>query len=220
MIYFGPARRARQYFLDMGYRPTAERQTTPDFLVSVTDPNGRKMADEKERTDNGIKGPIPRTPQEFEMHYRSSEIYQINKQDIEDYRANCTANQEIATEYRESARAEHSRHTLWKVGSPLCILGIAQLNFSCTSQSPYTISSLMQLRIVMMRRVQILKGNIAPQALTTLYVPSGVKDLPSVWSHTHLYLVMTVPSSWRPSSLGRHSSISRRRHRRTFLVEV
>jgi ATP-binding cassette subfamily G (WHITE) protein 2 (SNQ2) len=35
MAYFGPADRARQYFIDMGYEP-AYRQTTPDFLVAVS----------------------------------------------------------------------------------------------------------------------------------------------------------------------------------------
>ncbi|KAG6814964.1 hypothetical protein H0H93_011487, partial [Arthromyces matolae] len=38
MVYYGPADKARQYFIDMGYQP-ANRQTTPDFLVAVTDPN-------------------------------------------------------------------------------------------------------------------------------------------------------------------------------------
>lgn len=33
MAYFGPADRARQYFIDMGYEP-ANRQTTADFLVA------------------------------------------------------------------------------------------------------------------------------------------------------------------------------------------
>ena len=33
MAYFGSARKARQYFIDMGYQP-ANRQTTADFLVS------------------------------------------------------------------------------------------------------------------------------------------------------------------------------------------
>lgn len=33
MAYFGPANRARQYFVDMGYTP-AHRQTTADFLVA------------------------------------------------------------------------------------------------------------------------------------------------------------------------------------------
>jgi ATP-binding cassette subfamily G (WHITE) protein 2 (SNQ2) len=33
MVYFGPAKEARQYFMDMGYEPF-HRQTTSDFLVS------------------------------------------------------------------------------------------------------------------------------------------------------------------------------------------
>lgn len=33
MAYFGPADRARQYFMDLGYEP-ANRQTTADFLVA------------------------------------------------------------------------------------------------------------------------------------------------------------------------------------------
>lgn len=33
MAYFGPAKEARQYFIDMGYEPQ-DRQTTADFLVS------------------------------------------------------------------------------------------------------------------------------------------------------------------------------------------
>jgi ATP-binding cassette subfamily G (WHITE) protein 2 (SNQ2) len=33
MAYFGPAKDARQYFIDMGYEPQ-NRQTTPDFLVA------------------------------------------------------------------------------------------------------------------------------------------------------------------------------------------
>lgn len=33
MAYFGPANKARQYFIDMGYQP-ANRQTTADFLVA------------------------------------------------------------------------------------------------------------------------------------------------------------------------------------------
>ena len=35
IAYFGPADRARQYFIDAGFTP-APRQTTPDFLVSGT----------------------------------------------------------------------------------------------------------------------------------------------------------------------------------------
>ncbi len=37
MAYFGPANRARQYFIDMGFEP-ANRQTTADFLVAGMSP--------------------------------------------------------------------------------------------------------------------------------------------------------------------------------------
>lgn len=33
MVYFGPANKAREYFIEMGYEP-ANRQTTADFLVA------------------------------------------------------------------------------------------------------------------------------------------------------------------------------------------
>lgn len=33
MAYYGPANKARQYFIDLGYEP-ANRQTTADFLVA------------------------------------------------------------------------------------------------------------------------------------------------------------------------------------------
>jgi len=62
MAYYGPASLAREYFIDMGYQP-ANRQTTPDFLVAVTDPNAR-MARE------GYENRVPRTPDEFVEHYR------------------------------------------------------------------------------------------------------------------------------------------------------
>jgi ATP-binding cassette subfamily G (WHITE) protein 2 (SNQ2) len=35
MAYFGPAKAARQYFIDMGYEPH-NRQTTADFLLAGT----------------------------------------------------------------------------------------------------------------------------------------------------------------------------------------
>ena len=40
MVYYGPTSLVRRYFVKLGYRP-ATRQTTPDFLVAVTDPNAR-----------------------------------------------------------------------------------------------------------------------------------------------------------------------------------
>lgn len=113
MVYFGPVDLARQYFIDMGYVPAA-RQTTPDFLVSVTNPIGRTMAakENDEIRDPERRGkPIPQTALEFEEYYQNSEIKKINQADIASYKADFVGKQDLASAYKASAKAEHSRHT-------------------------------------------------------------------------------------------------------------
>jgi ATP-binding cassette subfamily G (WHITE) protein 2 (SNQ2) len=41
MVFFGPAKVARQYFIDLGFRDLP-RQTTADYLTGCTDPNERR----------------------------------------------------------------------------------------------------------------------------------------------------------------------------------
>ncbi|KAF8624325.1 hypothetical protein AX17_007154 [Amanita inopinata Kibby_2008] len=141
MIYFGPANKARQYFIDMGYMP-ANRQTTADFLVAVTDPLGR-IPDKD--YDASVRGPLPQTAAEFEAYYRHSDTGKWNHDDLGAYKRDFVYHRERAEYYKESVVAEHARH--------------ARL------ASPYTISIPMQVRIVMLRRVQILKGSWVAQAL-------------------------------------------------------
>ncbi|KAF9555496.1 pleiotropic drug resistance ABC transporter [Agrocybe pediades] len=148
MVYFGPASMARQYFIDMGYVP-ANRQTTPDFLVSVTDPLGRTMVDKEhdERDEDKRNKPIPQTAAEFEEYYRQSEIMKLNREDIDSYKEENVNKHEMVRDYKFSAKQDHARHTRRK--------------------SPYMISIFMQVRIVMLRRMQIMKGNFTSQALST-----------------------------------------------------
>jgi ATP-binding cassette, subfamily G (WHITE), member 2, SNQ2 len=141
MVYFGPADRARQYFLDMGYAPH-NRQTTADFLVSVTDPHGREV-----RSDVHA-GSIPRTAAEMADAFARSELGQLNEKDVEAYRHEFTGKPERTAAYETSVQAERAKRTRRK--------------------SPYTISLFMQARALMMRRLQILKGSIAEQATMTL----------------------------------------------------
>jgi ATP-binding cassette subfamily G (WHITE) protein 2 (SNQ2) len=116
MVYFGPADRARQYFIDMGYVP-ANRQTTPDFLVSVTDPNGRTAADEPQGASGSNSRPIPRNALEFEAYYRDSEIRKINLEDIQSYKSEFVDKENLVQSYKESARQEKARHTRIKASS-------------------------------------------------------------------------------------------------------
>ncbi|KAJ3748437.1 pleiotropic drug resistance ABC transporter [Lentinula detonsa] len=132
MAYFGPVNEARQYFIDLGYEP-ANRQTTPDFLVSVTDPLGR--------IPRQVVANRPRTADEFSARFKESSLGEHNREDMATYKELAVLGEksEKAHAYRSSAALEKAKHT--------------------RNQSPYLISLPMQARAVMQRRVQILVGS-------------------------------------------------------------
>ena len=76
-IFMGPAKDAKQYFIDLGYR-CPERQTTADFLTAVTDPVERQF-------QPGQENSTPKTPDELEKAFRASPNYQKLLDDIKDY---------------------------------------------------------------------------------------------------------------------------------------
>lgn len=141
MAYFGPADRARQYFIDMGYEP-ANRQTTADFLVAVTDPNGRIP-----RADY-LGPPPPRSADEFATYFKSSELGRLNREDMQQYREQASGMQEKKQMYRLSHRAEHAK--------------------TVPKKSPYIISIAMQARALMLRRWQIIQGAVATQVIQAM----------------------------------------------------
>lgn len=138
MVYYGPANQARQYFIDMGYEP-ANRQTTADFLVAVTDPLGRI-----ERPGHGL-GQLPRTGPEFAAHFFKSALGEANRADMESYKHEFVGQPQRTNEYIQSVKAEHAKNT--------------------RGSSAYNISIPMQIRAVMVRRVQVIMGDWATQVL-------------------------------------------------------
>ena len=100
MAYFGSTKKARDYFIEMGYEP-ANRQTTADFLVAgaylpwdiptladvyciVTDPHGR--------IPRSIPPahPVPRTAAEFAAYFKNHSLSDANRADMQDfYEARC-----------------------------------------------------------------------------------------------------------------------------------
>ncbi|TRM62061.1 ABC-2 type transporter-domain-containing protein [Schizophyllum amplum] len=92
LAYYGPADQARTYFNDMGYTPITPRQTTADFLVSVTDPAGRVLRDGVDPASKSAAG-------------------QANRDDIVQYRAEFVGQPERAARYRDIVRDEHAEHT-------------------------------------------------------------------------------------------------------------
>ncbi|KAH9077823.1 ABC-2 type transporter-domain-containing protein [Lactarius deliciosus] len=137
MAYFGRADQARQYFIDLGFEP-AHRQTTSDFLAAVTDPLARTVRGDSKR-------PVPQTAAEFASAFLASEASVANRMDMDAYFKEFVGYPERALAYKQSAMAEHA--TTQRKGSP------------------YTISIPMQARAVMLRRLQILRGHIAPKSI-------------------------------------------------------
>ncbi|BCS12093.1 hypothetical protein ALUC_50139S [Aspergillus luchuensis] len=65
-IYFGPVDQAKSYFTELGYQ-CPERQTTADFLTSLTNPVERVVRP-------GFEARVPRTPGEFAKCWEQSAL--------------------------------------------------------------------------------------------------------------------------------------------------
>ena len=129
-IFFGRADRAKQFFLDQGWE-CPQRQTTADFLTSLTNP--------AERTPRpGFENKVPKTPQEFEAYWRNSPEYKLLILKIDTHMAT-VAQENNSERYHESHVARQSKHL-----SP---------------KSPYTVSFFMQIRYLVARNFLRMKGD-------------------------------------------------------------
>jgi ATP-binding cassette subfamily G (WHITE) protein 2 (SNQ2) len=111
MIYSGTARDARQYFIDLGFHAW-ERQTTPDFLTSVTSPSERVIRDDH-------VGPVPRTPDESAEAFRKSGYYDRLRSDIAEYHRTAVQNGSVAENFE--AEVQRVRSSLAFSSEPLAI---------------------------------------------------------------------------------------------------
>ncbi|PVH92147.1 hypothetical protein DM02DRAFT_544241 [Periconia macrospinosa] len=106
-IYFGPTVKAKQYFIDMGWE-CPQRQTTGDFLTSVTNPAERKSRP-------GFDSKVPRTPDEFVAYWKKSNEYADLQKDIAETEKEISQSNTLG-QFEESHRQQQSRGT--RPGSP------------------------------------------------------------------------------------------------------
>ncbi|KAK8233406.1 ABC-2 type transporter [Phyllosticta capitalensis] len=124
-IYYGPTSKAKQYFEDMGwYCPP--RQTTGDFLTSVTNPVERQPRE-------GYEDRVPRTPDDFERYWRSSEAFAALQAEIAENDREYPIGGNVS-DFQEAKRAEQAKHT--------------------NPKSPYLISVPMQIKLNTSRAYQ------------------------------------------------------------------
>lgn len=127
-IYYGPAKSAKEYFENMGwYCPP--RQTTADFLTSVTNPSERV-------TRKGLESKVPRTPAEFEKHWLESQAFRDMQVDVDEYEKQYPPGGPALDELREAHSQAQSKHV--------------------PTKSPYTLSVPMQVKLCTKRAYQRL----------------------------------------------------------------
>lgn len=102
-LYFGHAKDAAAYFEGLGFsRP--DRWTTADFLTSVTDEHEREIKP-------GWEDRIPRSAEQFEAAYRSSDLFQKNLADIAECEKQTEAQRKERTSH-ESKATQKKNYTL------------------------------------------------------------------------------------------------------------
>ncbi|PWY83072.1 ATP-binding cassette transporter [Aspergillus sclerotioniger CBS 115572] len=138
-IYFGPCSEAKEYFVNMGwYCPP--RQTTGDFLTSVTNPQERQARE-------GMENKVPRTPDDFERYWKTSSQYARLQQEIEQHLKEFPLGGQHEQRFGEMKRLKQANH-VWQ-------------------KSPYIISIPMQVKLCTIRAYQRI-WNDKPSTLTNV----------------------------------------------------
>ncbi|KAJ5774780.1 CDR ABC transporter [Penicillium paradoxum] len=130
-IYFGRTTDAKKFFTDMGFE-CPERQTTADFLTSLTSPAERIVKP-------GFENTAPRTPDEFAAAWKKSYAYKELMKEIADYDEQYPIGGEGFQQFVESRKAMQSK--------------------SQRIKSPYTLSVTEQVKLCVTRGFQRLKGD-------------------------------------------------------------
>jgi ATP-binding cassette, subfamily G (WHITE), member 2, PDR len=96
-IYFGQIEAAKRYFINMGFE-CPERQTTADFLTSITSPSERTARP-------GFELSTPNTPDEFAAAWKNSEDRAMLLQEIEEFEHQYPIGGEQYEKFKNSRKA-------------------------------------------------------------------------------------------------------------------
>ena len=129
-IFYGTADVAKDYFLQMGYY-CPPRQSTADFLTSITNP--------KERIPkSGYENNVPRSPQEFHNYWVNSSLRDTLLKNIDDY-----LHVSKSSSYDRVFKRSHN----------------AKQSTLARSKSPYTVSYFHQIMYLVQRNYRRFKGD-------------------------------------------------------------
>lgn len=132
-IYFGRADDAKRFFVDMGFH-CPPRQTTADFLTSLTSPTEREIR-------KGFEGRVPNTPDEFAARWQESAERKALIAEIDAFQAEHPLGGEKSKTFIESRQKEKAKGT--------------------RDSSPYTLTYIMQIKLCFWRGVKRLQGDMS-----------------------------------------------------------
>ncbi|KAL4924926.1 ABC-2 type transporter-domain-containing protein [Aspergillus undulatus] len=132
-IYFGRTEDAKKFFVDMGFE-CPERQTTADFLTSLTSPSERLIRP-------GFEDRVPRSPDEFAAAWKRSEDRAKLMIELEEFERQYPIGGASYNAFVDARKAMQSKHQRVK--------------------SPYTISVWQQVTLCVIRGFQRLRGDFS-----------------------------------------------------------
>ncbi|KAG9231760.1 putative ABC transporter CDR4 [Amylocarpus encephaloides] len=130
-IYFGEINAAKEFFINMGF-DCPLRQTTADFLTSLTSPAERIVR-------KGFEGKTPFTPDEFAAMWHKSADRAKLLQEIEEFEKEFPIGGEYLETFKDARRAAQAKGQRIK--------------------SPYTLSVVQQVKLCTKRSFQRLRGD-------------------------------------------------------------
>ncbi|KAL1961696.1 hypothetical protein VTN77DRAFT_1300 [Rasamsonia byssochlamydoides] len=156
-IWFGDINDAKRFFQDMGFL-CGPRETTAEFLTSITDPVARRVKD-------GFEQRVPRTPEEFVSRWKDSMYYKKLIAEIEEHEKIYPRGGSGLQNFKSVQAAEKSSWT--------------------RSRSPYTIDMARQFMATYVRAYQRILGDkaytlsiVVTMAVVALVIGSMFYDIP------------------------------------------
>lgn len=146
-IFFGGAKEAKQYFVDLGFE-CPDRQTDADFLTSMTSPAERVVR-------KGFEGRVPRTSEDFAQIWQESETRKQLLKDISEYETAHPIGGEDLKKFQESRKQQQSKHQ--------------------RLASPYTLSYWSQIKLCLWRGFRRLAAD--PSLTVTQLIANAINAL-------------------------------------------
>ena len=130
-IYNGPGAFAKEYFERMGYE-CPKRQTTADFLTSLTNPAERIIR-------KGYSKKVPRTPKQFYDYWNASPERATLGVEVDDYIAHHKTNSalsDISAAHRARQADHTSKRSSFTVSYWMQVKALTKRNFTRTLNAP------------------------------------------------------------------------------------